>query len=150
MKRSGGSSVRLQQLSQRSSLAGLNGSTVFSVAYGRQTGRRYRLYHLDRIEVILTPYAAVLFVHAVAVLTLTAGIAIETWMLYQMRRTPSLYEARLWVGAVPGLNVTGIVSLAIVLVTGAYLTAHLSAWAFAWPKLAVVGVLLFALLGGLT
>ena len=55
MKRSGGSSVRLQQLSQRSSLAGLNGSTVYSVAYGRQTGRRYRLYHLDRIEVIMTP-----------------------------------------------------------------------------------------------
>ena len=98
----------------------------------------------------MTPYAAVLFVHAVAVLTLTAGIAIETWMLYQMRRTPSLYEARLWVGAVPGLTATGIVSLAIVLFTGAYLTAHLAAWALAWPKLAVVGVLIFALLGVLT
>jgi hypothetical protein len=98
----------------------------------------------------MTPYTAVLSVHVVAVLTLTAGIATETWMLYQMRRTPSLNEARLWLGAVPGLTVPGIVSLAIVLITGAYLTARLAAWAFAWPKLAVVGVLIFALLGALT
>ena len=98
----------------------------------------------------MTLYAVVLFVHAVAVLVLTAGLSIEAWMLFQLRRATSPSEIRPWTGPVPGLAVASTTSLIIVFVTGAYLTESLLAWGFAWPRFAVLEIVLFALFGALT
>jgi hypothetical protein len=98
----------------------------------------------------MTIYTGVLFVHAIAVLVLTAGLTVEAWMLFQLRRAPSPGEVRSWTAPVPGLTVASISSLVIVYVTGAYLTESLRAWEFAWPKFAVLEIILFAVLGALT
>lgn len=98
----------------------------------------------------MTMYAAVLFVHAIAVLVLTAGLSVEAWMLFQLRRATSPNEIRPWTGPVPGLAVASMTSLAIVFVTGAYLTENLAAWDFAWPRFAVLEIVLLVLFGALT
>jgi hypothetical protein len=98
----------------------------------------------------MTIYTGILFVHAIAVLVLTAGLTVESWMLFQLRRADSAVEARSWTAPIPGLTVASISSLVIVYVTGAYLTESLSAWEFAWPRLAVLEIVLFAIFGALT
>jgi hypothetical protein len=98
----------------------------------------------------MTIYTGVLFVHAIAVLILTAGLTVEGWMLFQIRRASSPGEVRSWTAPVPGLIVASISSLVIVYITGAYLTESLRAWEFAWPRFAVLEIILFAVLGALT
>jgi hypothetical protein len=98
----------------------------------------------------MTAYTGILFVHAIAVLVLTAGLAIEAWMLFQLRRAESAAEVRSWTAPIPGISVASISSLVIVYATGAYLTQSLGAWQFAWPKFAVLEIVLFALFGALT
>lgn len=98
----------------------------------------------------MTVYTAVLFVHVVAVLALTAALAVEAWMLLQMRRSASLNEIRLWTVPLPGLGLAAIISLAVLYATGAFLTERLGAWDLAWPRFAVLEVVLFALFGALT
>jgi hypothetical protein len=98
----------------------------------------------------MTVYTVVLFVHAIAVFVLTAGLSIEAWMLFQLRRASNPGEIRPWTSPVPGLSVASIAALIVVFVTGAYLTQSLLAWDFAWPRFAVLGVVLFALFGAFT
>jgi hypothetical protein len=98
----------------------------------------------------MTTYTGILFVHAIAVLVLTAGLTIEAWMLFQLRRAKSTNEVRSWTAPIPGLTVASISSLVIIYVTGAYLTESLRAWEFAWPKFAVLEIILFAIFGALT
>lgn len=98
----------------------------------------------------MTTYTAILFIHAIAVLALTAGLTVEAWMLLQLRRTSNSAEVRSWTAPLPGLTVASISSLVIVYITGAYLTESLKAWKFAWPRFAVLEIVLFATLGALT
>jgi hypothetical protein len=98
----------------------------------------------------MTIYTGVLFVHAIAVLVLTAGLTVESWMLFQLRRASSSGEVRSWTAPVPALTVVSISSLVIVYLTGAYLTESLKAWEFAWPRFAVLEIIVFAVLGALT
>lgn len=95
-------------------------------------------------------YAAVLFVHAVAVLVLTAALTLEAWVLFQLRRTLRPSEVHPWIGTMQPVAIAAITSLVIIYVTGAYLTESLHSWAFAWPRLAVLEIVLFALLGAMT
>jgi len=108
------------------------------------------LCRLHDARKIMTVYTVVLFVHAIAVFVLTAVLSIEAWMLFQLRRASSPSEIRPWTAPVPGLGVASIASLIVVFVTGAYLTESLLAWDFAWPRFAVLGIVLFALFGALT
>ncbi len=94
-------------------------------------------------------YTAVLFAHAIAVLVLTAGLTVETWMLFQLRRASTSNELRAWTLPLPGLTAASISSLVIVYITGAYLTESLKAWELAWPRFAVLETVLFAALGAL-
>jgi hypothetical protein len=98
----------------------------------------------------VTAYTAVLFLHAIAVFVLTAALTMEGWMLFQLRRTSSSTELRTWMLPLPGMTAAGISSLVIVFITGAYLTESLRAWEFAWPRFAVLEIVLFAVLGALT
>jgi hypothetical protein len=101
-------------------------------------------------EIDTVLYTTILFIHAVAVLILTASIAIEAWMLFQMRRTPSIAELRRAMTPVSGLTMASVSSLVVVYLTGAYLTERLAAWGFAWPRFAVLEVVLFGVLGAFT
>ena len=95
-------------------------------------------------------YTAVLFVHAVAVLVLTAALTLEAWILLQLRRTLRPSDVKPWIGTMQPVAIAAITSLVIIYVTGAYLTESLHSWAFAWPRLAVLEIVLFALLGAMT
>lgn len=98
----------------------------------------------------MSMYIGVLFIHAIAVLVLTAGLTVEAWMLFLLRRAFSLGEARSWTAPLPWLTAASISSLIVVYLTGAYLTESLKAWEFSWPRLAVLGIVLFAVFGALT
>jgi hypothetical protein len=74
-------------------------------------------------------YTAVLFVHAVAVLVLTAGLTLEAWILLQLRRTMRPPDAQPWIGTMQPVAVAAISSLVVIYVTGAYLTESLHSWA---------------------
>ena len=95
-------------------------------------------------------YAAVLFVHAIAVLVLTAASTIETWTLVQLRRSTRASEVRPWIEAQQSITLATISSMLIIFATGAWLTESLRSWAYAWPRLAVLEIVLFALLGANT
>ena len=98
----------------------------------------------------MTAYAAVLFLHAIAVFVLTAALTMEGWMLFRLRRTSNSTEVHTWMLSLPGVTAAGISSLVTVFITGAYLTEGLKAWELAWPRFAVLEVSLFAVLGALT
>jgi hypothetical protein len=95
-------------------------------------------------------YAAILFIHAVAVLVLTAALTLEAWILFQLRRTMRPSDAQPWIGTMQPVAVAAIASLVAIYVTGSYLTESLHSWAFAWPRLAVLEIVLFAVLGAMT
>jgi hypothetical protein len=95
-------------------------------------------------------YTAVLFVHAVAVLVLTAGLTLEAWILLQLRRTMRPSDAQPWIATMQPVAIAAITSLFVIYLTGAYLTESLNSWAYAWPRLAVLEIVLFALLGAMT
>ncbi|MEZ2348846.1 hypothetical protein [Terriglobus sp. RCC_193] len=71
-------------------------------------------------------------------------------MLFQLRRASNSAEVRSWTAPVPVLTAASIGSLVMVYVTGAYLTESLRAWELAWPRFAVLEIILFAGLGALT
>jgi hypothetical protein len=93
-------------------------------------------------------YSAILFVHAIAVLALTATLTLESLLLAQLRRTARPSEARIWSGAVPAIALAAIISLLTILITGGYLSKSLDATGFAWSRFAVIDTVIFALLGG--
>lgn len=92
-------------------------------------------------------YTAILFVHAIAVLVLTAALTLEAWILLQLRRSQRPSDAQLWIRTMQPIAIAAITSLVVIYVTGAWLTESLHSWAFAWPRLAVLEIVLFALLG---
>ncbi|MGA7520845.1 MAG: hypothetical protein WBW84_00080 [Acidobacteriaceae bacterium] len=63
-------------------------------------------------------YTAVLFVHAIAVLVLTAALTMEAWVLLQLRRTMRPTDARPWIGTMQPVAIAAISSLVIIYVTG--------------------------------
>lgn len=69
-------------------------------------------------------YTAVLFVHAVAVLVLTAALTLEAWILLQLRRTVRPSDVEPWMGTMQPVAIAAITSLVIIYATGAYLTAR--------------------------
>jgi hypothetical protein len=95
-------------------------------------------------------YAAVLFVHAVAVLVLTAALTMEAWTLLQLRRAVRPLDMRPWTETTQPIAIAAITSLVIIFVTGAWLTQSLHSWEYAWPRCAVLEIVVFALLGAIT
>lgn len=95
----------------------------------------------------MTLYSIILFVHAIAVLVLTATLTMETFLLVQLRRTVRPSDARIWIGAVPAIAIAAASSLVTIYITGGYLTKSLHASEFAWSRFAIIDVLIFALFG---
>ncbi|HEY1647307.1 MAG TPA: hypothetical protein VGF96_04955 [Terracidiphilus sp.] len=92
-------------------------------------------------------YPAILFIHAIAVLALTATLTVESLLLAQLRRTGRPSDARIWIGAVPAIGIAAVSSLVVILITGGYLSKSLNATGFAWSRFAVLDTIIFALFG---
>jgi hypothetical protein len=95
-------------------------------------------------------YSAILFIHAIAVLTLTATLTMESLLLAQLRRVGRPSDARIWIGAVPAIAIAAISSLVVILITGGYLSKSLGATGFAWSRFAVLDTIIFAVLGAIS
>jgi hypothetical protein len=98
----------------------------------------------------MTHYSAVLFVHVVSALTLAAALGLEALTLVRLQRATTSGEARFCMDFAPGLPLMTIGSGLFLMLSGGYLTAQMSAWTMAWPKLAVAILVLTAPLGAAT
>jgi hypothetical protein len=84
------------------------------------------------------------------VLVIFAALSFEALRLVRLRASPSRDETRLWIDLVPGLSVVLVVSLCVLLLSGIYLTLQLDAGTAAWPKVAVLSIMLIGPLGAIT
>lgn len=98
----------------------------------------------------MTLYSIILFLHVAAVLGLFASLSFEFLSLSRLRQASDLGEVRRWIDPLPGIPLVAMVSILIVLFSGIYLAARMSAFDSAWPKIAIAALLLMAPFGGLT
>jgi hypothetical protein len=92
-------------------------------------------------------YTLVLIIHVLAVFALSAVLSIETLSLVRLRAASTYYEVSTWINAASGLRFFAAGSVLVILFSGAHLVAEESAFAQAWPKVAMAGIFLLASLG---
>jgi hypothetical protein len=95
-------------------------------------------------------YSIILFLHVTAVLGLFGSLSFEFLSLSHLRRASDLGEVRRWVDPVPGIPAVAISSIFVVLFSGIYLAVRMSAFNVAWPKVAILALLVIAPFGALT
>jgi hypothetical protein len=98
----------------------------------------------------MTLYSIILFCHIAATLVVAAALSIESISLSRLRRSTTRSEVRIWSDLVPRFSLIMIGSLAVLLLSGAYMTEQIAAWTLAWPRMAVLGLLLIAPFGAVT
>ena len=98
----------------------------------------------------MTAYSVVLFLHLLAVLVLVCAWSFEALSLARLRRSTTVNDVGLWINVVPGLPAMAMGSLLVLLLSGGYLTSKMSGWTFAWPKAAILAMVLIAPLGAVT
>jgi hypothetical protein len=98
----------------------------------------------------MTLYSVVLFVHVASALGIFAALSLEAVALLHLRRSTTASEVRLWMELAPGLPSLAIGSLIFLLLTGIFMTAQMSGWTLAWPRVAVATLILIAPLGAAT
>jgi len=98
----------------------------------------------------MTLYSIVLFLHVAAVLVLFASLSIEVLSLFHLRQATDLSDVRRWMDPVPGIPLFALGSILVVLVSGVYLAVRMSASELAWPKVALIALLLMAPFGALS
>ena len=98
----------------------------------------------------MTLYSIILFLHVAAVLGLFASLSFEVLSLFHLRRASDLSDVQRWIDPVPGIPLLAIGSIFVVLLSGIYLAVRMWAFEMAWPKAAVLGLLLIAPFGALT
>jgi len=95
-------------------------------------------------------YSIILFLHVAAVLGLFASLSFEVLSLFHLRRASDLSDVQRWIHPVPGIPMLAIGSIFVVLLSGIYLAVRMSAFEMAWPKVAILALLLIAPFGALT
>src|SRR6266567_1126805 len=98
----------------------------------------------------MTIYSIILFLHVAAVLVLFASLSFEVLSLFHLRRASDLSDVQRWIDPVPGVPLLAIGSIFVVLLSGIYLAVRMSAFEMAWPKVAMLALLLIAPFGALT
>jgi hypothetical protein len=98
----------------------------------------------------MTLYPIILFCHLAATLVVAAALSIEAISLSRLRRSTTCSEVRVWSDLVPRFFLIVIGSLVILLLSGVYMTEQIAAWTLAWPKMAVLGLVLIAPFGAVT
>ena len=98
----------------------------------------------------MTIYSTILCIHVIATLGLVGAITAEAIAVRQLRRAPELADAGFWLEPMPALRISASICLLLLFLSGGYLTDCLSMWHLAWPKIAVVIVLSFGALAGIS
>jgi hypothetical protein len=98
----------------------------------------------------MTLYSVVLFVHVVSALGVFAALSLEDVGLIHLRKATTATEARLWIEFAPGLPALAIGSLVFLLLSGIFMTAQMSGWTLAWPRVALGALILIGPLGAVT
>lgn len=98
----------------------------------------------------MNSYSVVLFVHVASALVVAAALGMEWLLLFRLRRASGASDAESWLGAWKAVPWTASLSLLVLLLTGGYLVGRLGQWALAWPKAALVALVLIGALGGVT
>jgi len=98
----------------------------------------------------MTLYPILLFCHLAATLVVAAALSIEAISLSRLRRSTTRDEVRLWSDLVPKFSLIMIGSLAVLLLSGAYMTEQIAAWTLGWPRIAALGLILIAPFGAVT
>jgi hypothetical protein len=95
-------------------------------------------------------HALILLTHVSAVLVLAAALGIEVLSLVHLRGASTLAEASPWINPAPKLPLFAGVSVLVILFSGIYLVLPVLPSGQAWPKVAVVALLLMAPFGAIT
>ncbi len=98
----------------------------------------------------MTLYPIILFCHLAATLVVAAALSIEAISLRGLRRSTTRSELRMWSDLVPRFSLIIIGSLAVLLLSGGYMTEQIAAWTLGWPRIAVLGLVLIAPFGAVT
>jgi hypothetical protein len=98
----------------------------------------------------MTLYPIILFCHLAATLVVAAALSIEAISLSRLRRSTTRSEVRIWSDLVPKFSLIMIGSLAVLLLSGGYMTEQIAAWTLGWPRIAVLGLVLIAPFGAVT
>src|ERR1700740_2072272 len=98
----------------------------------------------------MTLFSIYLFLHVAAVLGLFASLSFEVLSLFHLRRASDWSDVQRWIDAVPGIPLLAIGATLVVLLSGIHLAVRMSAFEMAWPKVAVLALLLIAPFGALT
>jgi hypothetical protein len=98
----------------------------------------------------MTLYSIILFCHLAATLVVAAALSIEAISLSRLRRSTTRSEVRIWSDLVPRFSLIMIGSLAVLLLSGAYMTEQIAAWTLGWPRIAVLALVLIAPFGAIT
>ncbi len=95
----------------------------------------------------MTFYSLLLFAHIASAFFLFAGLAVEWNLISFLRRNPDLAPFRAWsrlFSIAPGLYGP---SLGVLLLSGGYLGAQMSAWGQGWIRVSSVTLVVIGLLG---
>ena|SRR5215469_13559659 len=98
----------------------------------------------------MTLYSVMLFVHVVTALGVFAALALEAASLFRLRQSATSEQAQAWMDLVPGLPQMTMSTFLLLLLSGFYLTAQMSGWSLAWPKLAVAALVLVGPFGAIS
>lgn len=96
----------------------------------------------------MSAYSVILFFHVASALVLAAALGIEWILVKRLRSVKSARDAEPWLGMWKAW--TASLSLLVLLLTGGYLAGVLKQWPLAWPKVALVALVLIGAFGGIT
>jgi hypothetical protein len=95
-------------------------------------------------------FSAVLYIHVITTLVLVAAMSVEGFALRQLRRASEKSNTLYWLDPLPGVRPAASICLLILLLSGGFLADRASLWKLAWPKIAVVIVIAFGALAGIS
>jgi len=95
-------------------------------------------------------FSAVLYIHVITTLVLVVAMSVEGLALRQLRRASGKPDALYWLDPLPGMRPVASICLLILLLSGGFLADRASLWKLAWPKIAVVIVIAFGALAGIS
>jgi hypothetical protein len=98
----------------------------------------------------MTAYSITLFVHIVSAMVLAAALRLEVLTLLHLRKATTSTEARFVMDLAPSFPVAAMAALAVLLLSGGYLTSLASAWSLAWIRVAFGALILIGPLGGIS
>ncbi len=95
-------------------------------------------------------FSAILYIHIITTLVLAAAMSVEGLALRQLRRASERRDTLYWLDPLPGMRPVGSICLLVLLLSGGFLAGRASLWKLAWPSIAVVIVLVFGALAGIS